>query len=108
MREPELRLQVLPESEIFMSTPAKENATELELMMTKSAIAYEYALEALDHEGEFGYNSEKLRLEIEAVKQTYFNARTRLLGIDRQRLNVFETELKWRRESLFTKNSYLH
>lgn len=108
MRESELRLQTMPESELAMSMPAKENATELELTMTKSAIAYEYALEALDQEGEFGYNSEKLRLEIEAVKQTYFNARTRLLGIDRQRLNAFEIELKWRRESLFTKNTYLH
>lgn len=92
-----------------MSMPAKEeSAVQLELTMTKLAIAYEYALDALDHEGEFSFNSEKLRLEIEAVKQTYFDTRTRLLGMDEKRLNTFETELKWRRESLFTKNSYLH
>lgn len=104
----QLRLQTVEESEFVMPMPIQYDATQLELTMTKSAIAYEYALDALDQEGDFGYNSEKIRLEIESVKQTYFNARTLLLGIDAKRLNAFEIELKWRRESLFTKNSYLH
>jgi hypothetical protein len=103
----------LQEYAAFVAPPAivpmtPEIVSNLELAMTNSAFGYEYALKALEEEGEFGLRSEQLRSEIENLKAAYFEARGHLYHLDNTHLEKFETALQAEKAVLFTKQAYLH
>lgn len=82
--------------------------TNLELAMTNSAFGYEYAMKALEEEGEFGIKAEQIRAEIENLKEAYFNARSQLCTLDAQRLHSFESALLVEKSLVFPKPQYVH
>lgn len=82
--------------------------TNLELAMTNSAFGYEYALKALEEEGEFGMKAEQIRAEMENLKEAYFSARTQLNTLDAQRLHFFENALMVEKSLVFPKEQYVH
>lgn len=93
------------ESDPAMSLPP---ATNLELAMTNSAFGYEYAVKALEEEGEFSIKAEQLKAEIENLKEVYFNARTMMHTLDAQRLHSFESALQVEKSLVFPKEQYMH
>lgn len=80
----------------------------LELTMTNSAFGYEYALKALEDEGEYGVKAEQIKVEIENLKNAYFDARLQMVTLDASRLEKFETLLIAEKSVLFSKSAYLH
>lgn len=92
---------------VFDGTP-KDVLNNLELTMTNSAFGYEYALKALEEEGELSAKSEHFRIEIEAFKDAYFEARQRMTKLDPNYLEKFEQALKVEKSIVFSKTEYLH
>jgi hypothetical protein len=78
-----------------------ESVTDLEYVMTNSAFGYEYAVQALEVEGEYGLMAEKLRLDIDVHKQTYFIARDKLHGLDLKQLERVENDLRLQKMVVF-------
>lgn len=75
--------------------------TDLEMAMTSSAIGYEYALKALEEEGNFSVKAEQLKTELEAYKEAYFDARIQMRDLDARRLEDFETSLAAQKSVMF-------
>lgn len=92
---------------VFDGTP-KDVLNNLELTMTNSAFGYEYALKALEEEGELSAKAEHMRVEIETFKEAYFEARSRMTKIDPNYLEKFEQALKIEKSIVFSKTEYLH
>jgi hypothetical protein len=82
--------------------------SNLELMMTNSAFGYEYAVKALEEEGEFSIRAEQILNEIEAHKAAYFEARLQMCTLDAVHLENFESTLKAEKATIFNKTNYLH
>ena len=82
--------------------------SSLELEMTNSAFGYEYAIKALEEEGQFGLHAEKILSEIESFKEAYFEARVQMNTIDARRLEDFENSLKVEKTLVFAEPKYLH
>lgn len=87
-----------------------QSFTDLEMVLTSSAIGFEYAREALEAEGELGPQAERLKMEIEQFKENYFSARARFSCLDATRLARFERDLKQQKAVVFgnTEQEYLH
>lgn len=84
---------------------SSETITDLEHIMTNSAFGYEYAKSALDEEGDFGFLSERLSLELESFRETYFDARLKLSHLDENRLKEIEQELKIQKLIVFSSST---
>lgn len=82
--------------------------TNLELAMTNSTFGYEYALRALQEEGEFGMRAEQLRAEVEKHRDAYFEVRGQMLEMDAARLESFEAALRWEKSLLFGSTQMVH
>lgn len=80
----------------------------LELAMTNSAFGFEYALKELEQESQFGIRAEEIALEIEKLKESYFEARAQMGTLDARRLENFENELKVEKTIIFSQPKYLH
>lgn len=87
---------------------SKDVLNSLELAMTNSAFGFEYALKALEEEGDFSAKAEHIRVEIEAFKDAYFEARLRMTKLDPNHLEKFEQALKIEKSVVFSKTEYLH
>lgn len=101
------------QSEQFNAAPVglSQNAgllTNLELAMTNSTFGYEYALRALQEEGEFGMRAEQLRAEVEKHRDAYFEVRGQMLEMDAARLESFEAALRWEKSLLFGSTQMVH
>ena len=99
------RLQNAPDMD---AATMLQPVTNLELAMTNSAFGYEYALKALEAEGDFGLKAEQLKAEIENLKQAYFTARLQFGSLDAGRLTSFENALRAEKSMIFSKPQYLN
>ena len=81
---------------------------DLQFAMTNSAIGYEYAMIALKEEGEYGFNAEQIRADIDQFRSSYFLARERLHSLDSDLLKDFEADLQMQKLMLFAKQDFLH
>lgn len=87
-----------------------QSLTDLEMVLTSSAIGFEYSLEALESEGELGPQSERIKMELEQFKQAYFDARLKMQILDETRLTRFERDLTAQKSIIFHKHEqeFLH
>lgn len=91
-------------------TVEQPSVTDLEMVLTSSAIGFEYSLEALESEGELGPQAEKIKMELEQFKQSYFDARLKMKILDETRLTRFERDLTAQKKIIFNKHEqeFLH
>ncbi|MBF0107524.1 MAG: hypothetical protein HQM16_19625 [Deltaproteobacteria bacterium] len=85
-----------------------QSVTDLEFVMTNSAFGYEYAISALDKEGEWGFGSDKIKQEVDGYKKAYFEARRKLKRLDERRLTKLEQDLTMQKMMVFSRQKYLH
>lgn len=105
-RENSLGLQPLELAETGVAVG--ENVSNLEFILTKSAFGFEYALIELKQEGEFGFQAEKIRMDLDSYKRTYFDARLKLKKLDELKLKDIEEQLRVQKMIVFSQPQLLH
>lgn len=93
-----------------LSPSVLDRLLDLEMVLTNSAYGHAYAEQALEETGEFGEQSERLKLQLEGFKERYFDARVELNLLDANRLENLEKNLQAQKMILFYehKNRVLH
>lgn len=69
--------------------------------MTQSSMGYEYTLKELEGSGNFGFDQERLQLQLDEFQEMYLEAREKFVSIDSDRLEEFELDLKRQKAVLF-------
>jgi len=105
MNELELQLQ---EVQVSQKPMPSETVTSLQLIMTNSAFGYEYAMDALAQEDEYGVDAARIQVQVDRFKQVYFGAREKMNELDPSKLAEIEKDLQMQKLVVFAKQGYLH
>lgn len=94
---------------VVMSSPlTDETVAELALAMTNAALGYEYAMLALEREGQYGIQTENIHAQLDSYKSSYFTKRERLSQLDGDKLAEIEERLCAQRQQFFYHSNTRH